>query len=68
MVLKRAVPSLYLFSLNLKFQSYPICAPRTVFRVPCTIHVCCCYTEANIVTDEETGRNLKFAIQFAKKI
>ena len=27
------------------------------------IALSCCYTEANIVTREENGRNLKFALQ-----
>ena len=28
----------------------------------------CSYTVANIVTNEENGRNVKFALQFAKMI
>ena len=30
--------------------------------------LCCCYTEANIVTNEENDGNLKFAQQFVKMI
>ena len=30
--------------------------------------LCCSYTEANIITNEENDRNLKFALQFVKII
>ena len=30
--------------------------------------LCCCYTEANILTNEENNQNFKFALQFARMI